>query len=37
VRPDCASLLALFEQLAPDAQARQATGWQTRRRLFGLG
>jgi predicted TIM-barrel fold metal-dependent hydrolase len=29
-------LLALFEQLLPDAQARQAVMWDTPHRLFGF-
>lgn len=36
-RIDYGPLLALFEQLLPDAQARQAVWWDTPRRLFGFG
>jgi predicted TIM-barrel fold metal-dependent hydrolase len=35
-RIDYGPLLALFEQLVPDAQARQAVLWDTPRRLFGF-
>ena len=36
MRPDYAALLALFEQLVPDAAAQRAIGWETPRRLFGF-
>lgn len=36
-RIDYGPLLALFEQLLPDADARQAVLWDTPRRLFGFG
>ena len=36
-RVDYGPLLALFEQLLPDAQARRAVAWETPRRLFGFG
>nr|WP_315237159.1 amidohydrolase family protein [uncultured Albidiferax sp.] len=36
-RIDYGPLLALFEQLVPDAAARQAILWDTPRRLFGFG
>jgi predicted TIM-barrel fold metal-dependent hydrolase len=36
-RIDYGPLLALFEQLVPDAAARQAIGWDTPGRLFGFG
>ena len=36
-RIDYGPLLALFEQMLPDADARRAIGWDTPRRLFGFG
>ena len=36
-RIDYGPLLALVEQLLPDAEARQAVWWDTPRRLFGFG
>ena len=36
-RIDYGPLLALFEQLLPDAAARRAVAWDTPRRLFGFG
>ncbi len=36
-RIDYGPLLALFEQLLPHAEARQAVWWDTPRRLFGFG
>ena len=36
VRLDYGPLLALFEELVPDAAARRTIGWDTPRRLFGF-
>ena len=36
-RIDYGPLLAVFEQLLPDPEARQAVWWDTPRRLFGFG